>query len=129
MSTLTTQVSESLTPTADEARVALVQALAGVMARENLEDAALAYKLAGLTIKELEDVKTAALGMAEQIMRASGETHARTVVGTLGWTAPAPSTKVDAKALLGAAANDQALMVAIAPYVHVEIPAARFYIK
>lgn len=55
---------------------------------EDADTAIAVYKEANFIISQLEEVKRAALNLAESELRATGETGRKTAAGSCGWTIP-----------------------------------------
>lgn len=55
---------------------------------EDGDTAIAVYKEANLAISQFEEVKKAALALAENELRSTGEVSRKTVAGSCGWTAP-----------------------------------------
>lgn len=55
---------------------------------EDVDTAIAVYKEANFIIGQLEDVKKAALSLAENELGLSGEVKRETIAGSCGWTAP-----------------------------------------
>lgn len=75
---------------------------------EDADTAIAVYKEANLLISQLEEVKQAALNLAESELRTTGEVSRKTVAGNCGWTAP-KTKQLDKAAWTAAIAENQDL--------------------
>lgn len=55
---------------------------------EDADTAIAVYKEANLLISQFEEVKKAALNLAESELLATGETNLKTAIGSCGWSQP-----------------------------------------
>lgn len=107
---------------------------------EDLETAVAVYKEANFLIAQFEDVKKAALSLAESELRSTGETGRKTAIGSCGWTQP-KTPQLDKEAWAAAIGKDtdlatfqrhfdaaeKVLRKAQEPFM--KLPEGRFYIK
>lgn len=75
---------------------------------EDAETAIAVYKEANHAIGQFEEVKQAALSLAENELRSTGETSYKTAVGSCGWTQP-KTRQLDKDAWQAAVAEDSDL--------------------
>lgn len=72
---------------------------------EDADTAIAVYKEANFIISQLEEVKKAALSLAESELRSTGEAGRKTVAGSCGWTVP-KTRQLDKDAWQAALAED-----------------------
>lgn len=123
----------------DTANQLINQLMGGMAEAEDAESAIQAYKLANYVISQLDRVKTSALALAEQDMKARGLENVRTPEGTAGWTEPKVK-QLDERAWHQALARDNDLMRVQREYdqaqaaldearrPYLTLPESRFYI-
>lgn len=107
---------------------------------EDGDTAIAVYKEANLAISQLEEVKRAALALAESELRQAGEVSRKTVAGSCGWTAP-KTRQLDKDAWQAALAADTDLtaiqinfdraktILEKAQEPFTRLPESRFFIK
>lgn len=126
---------------AEELANELVAALKSKLARaEDAEAAVSVYRTANWIISLMEEVKTAALNLAEQDMKQRNLEHLRTAAGTAGWTEPKVK-QLNEQAWREAISRDAELMriqrawdmaagaLEQAQEPFTEVPESRFYIR
>jgi hypothetical protein len=115
--------------------------LAQILAQyEDAESAIVVYKEANLAIAGYEEVKKAALQLAEQALIDTGEAHLKTLIGSAGWTEP-KKPQLDEEAWAKAMAKDHNLATVELNYrnakrvledwqrEYMKLPPKRFYIR
>ncbi len=107
---------------------------------EDAETAIAVYREANFIIAQLEDVKKAALNLAESELRSTGETGRKTPFGSCGWTQP-KTRQLDKDAWQAAVAEDSDLsaiqmnfnrarsLLEKAQEPFLRLPEGRFFIK
>lgn len=107
---------------------------------EDADTAIAVYKEANFIIAQFEDVKKAALNLAENELRSTGETVRKTTIGSCGWTVP-KTAQLDKVAWQAAVAENSDLAVVQSEFDRVDaalkkwqqpfmkLPEGRFYIK
>lgn len=107
---------------------------------EDAETAIAVYKEANLAISQFEEIKQAALSLAESELRSTGETGRKTAIGSCGWTQP-KTRQLDKDAWQAAVAEDSDLsaiqtnfnraksLLERAQEPFTKLPEGRFFIK
>lgn len=134
-------MAERMEGTVEATVEGLVNQLAGQMARgEDAESAIAAYKSANWVISRMEEIKSAALELAQQDMEARGRASLKTMAGSAGWTEPRARQLNDA-AWQEALGRDARLMQMQRDYeraraaleqaqeAYMDLPEARFFIR
>lgn len=107
---------------------------------EDAESAIAVYKEANLAIAQYQAVKDAALSLAENALRESGETNLKSIAGSCGWTTP-KTAKLDQDAWNTAVLLDPSLSEILHHYQvaeeqlrdaekpYMKLPPKRFFIR
>jgi hypothetical protein len=107
---------------------------------EDAETAIAVYREANHIISQFEEIKQAALNLAESELRSTGETSYKTAIGSCGWTQP-KTRQLDKDAWQAAVADDSDLsaiqtnfnraksLLEKAQEPFTRLPEGRFFIK